>query len=65
MRDQVDTEFKIRWKVAGEHVHCTMYSRKIGQKTWVMSGQLILREDEWLAFKGAFKLHIIFEGAFV
>ncbi len=46
---QISTEFKVRYSMGGSHVHCTLYSRQIGQTTWQNCGSFVIGVEAQLS----------------
>jgi hypothetical protein len=48
-------EYRVRYKAAGGHIHCRVFSRPHGQETWAKCGDLTISATEMASFQAAFK----------
>lgn len=49
-KKQVDTDFKMRRELKGQHYHVTLFSKKRGNGTWGNIGKLVIPAEQWIAF---------------
>lgn len=43
--------FRVRYKLLGGHYHCRIFSAKASDQTFAKMGEVVLRENEFDAFK--------------
>ena len=54
--------YRIRYRQAGGHVHCRLFSKPEGQATWAKCGDLVLATVEWPSLRAAFTAEFLEEG---
>lgn len=55
---QVDVVWKLRWQKRGGHFHCQVYSARDERHTFAKSGDLVVREEEWVSFCQLMLFHL-------
>lgn len=58
MTQQVDAIWKLRWEKRGGHYHCSVFSARSLNHTYAKSGDLVVREEEWVSFCQAMRFHV-------
>lgn len=58
---QQDRLWKIRYELRGGHYHCTVFSARGLGYTWASSGELVVRQEEWVSFGQIFNNSVQWE----
>lgn len=61
MSEQQDRLWKIRYELQGAHYHCTVFSSRGLGYTWASSGEIVVREEEWVSFQRIFTGKVTWE----
>mgnify|MGYP005839754523 CR=1 FL=1 len=55
MLEQTPHEYRVRWDQKGGHVHCRVFSRRVGSYTFAKLGELVLAVEEFDSFEISFR----------